>query len=238
MTSQNGESRKGMYIIVVGGGKVGFALAQELVEANHEVLLIEQDAVKAKEIQDELGDIVLEGDGCEATVLDKAGTARADMMLAVTGDDEDNLVACQVAKQRFNVARTVARINNPKNEEIFRKLEVDITVSATSAIMAHIEPELPTMHHLIPLMRLKGSGLEVVEVRIPEDSRVVGHRVREIRLPYQSIIILIVGDDNQARPPTAETVIHAGDEVLAVTLHENEEALREELMSPPRARSF
>ena len=117
------------------------------IEANYEVLVIEQDADKAAEIADELGDIVMEGDGCEATVLEKAGTSRADMLLAVTGDDEDNLVACQVAKQRFNVDTTVARINNPKNEEIFRRLEVDITVSATSAIMAHIEPELPT-HHL------------------------------------------------------------------------------------------
>jgi trk system potassium uptake protein TrkA len=238
MTTQTAEARRGMYIIVVGGGKVGFHLAQELVEANHEVLVIEQDSVKAKEIADELGDIVMEGDGCEATVLDKAGTARADMLLAVTGDDEDNLVACQVAKQRFNVARTVARINNPANEEIFRKLEVDITVSATSAIMAHIEPELPTMQHLIVGMRLKGSGLEIVEIRVPEDSRVVGKRVREVLLPYQSMILLIVGDDAQPRTPTPDTVVRAGDEIIAVTLHESEEALREALMAPPVARSF
>lgn len=238
MTTAAAPDGKGMYIIVVGGGKVGFHLAQELVEANHEVLVIEQDSQKAKEIADELGDIVLDGDGCEASVLDKAGTGRADMLLAVTGDDEDNLVACQVAKQRFNVARTVARINNPQNEEIFRKLEVDITVSATSAIMAHIEPELPTTHHLIPLMRLKGSGLEIVEIRIPDDSRVVGKRIREVLLPYQSMILLIVGDDDQPRTPTSETLIRAGDEVIAVTMHESEEALREALMQPPPTRSF
>ena len=226
-----------MYIIVIGGGKVGFHLAKELVEANHEVLVIEQDSAKAKEIADELGDIVMDGDGCEATVLEKAGTSRADMLLAVTGDDEDNLVSCQVAKQRFNVARTVARINDPKNEEIFRKLEVDITVSATSAIMAHIEQELPT-HHLIPLMRLKGSGLEIVEIRIPEDSRVVGQPVRTIMLPYQSMISLIVGEDGQPKVPSGETIIHAGDEVVAVTMHESEEALREALMAPAPPRSF
>jgi trk system potassium uptake protein TrkA len=226
-----------MYVILVGGGKVGFHLAKELVEANHEVLVIEQDAARAKEIGDDLGDIVLEGDGCEATVLDKAGTARADMLLAVTGDDEDNLVSCQVAKERFNVARTVARINNPSNEEIFRKLQVDITVSATSAIMAHIEPELPT-HHLIPLLKLKGSGLELVEVRIPEDSRVVGQPVKNVLLPYQSLIALLVGEDGQPKVPTGDTIIHAGDEVVAVTLHESEEQLRDALMSPPPARSF
>ncbi|MBI5283819.1 MAG: TrkA family potassium uptake protein, partial [Chloroflexi bacterium] len=162
---------------------------------------------------------------------------RADMLLAVTGDDEDNLVSCQVAKERFNVARTVARINNPKNEEIFRKLQVDITVSATSAIMAHIEQELPT-HHLIPLMKLKGSGLEIVEVRIPDDSRVVGQPIKNILLPYQSMISLVVGEDGQPKVPSGETILHAGDEVVAVTMHESEESLREALMSPPPPRSF
>ena len=226
-----------MYIIVVGGGKVGFHLAKELVEANHEVLVIEENAERVGEIQDELGDIVMEGDGCEATVLEKAGTGRADMFLAVTGDDEDNLVSCQVAKQRFNVGRTVARINNPKNEEIFRKLEVDITVSATSAIMAHIEQELPT-HQLIPLMRLKDSGLEIVELRIPEDSRVVGRPIREVLLPYQSMITLIVSEDGQPKVPTGDTTIRANDEVVVVTLHESEGALREALLDPAPQRSF
>jgi trk system potassium uptake protein TrkA len=226
-----------MYVIVIGGGKVGFALAKELIDANHEVLVIEQDAQKAAEIAEDLGDIVMEGDGCEATVLEKAGTSRADMFLAVTGDDEDNLVACQVAKQRFNVSRTVARINNPKNEEIFRRLDVDITVSATSAIMAHIEPELPT-HHLIPLLKLKGSGLEIVEVRIPDDSRIVGQPIKTVMLPYQSMISLIVGEDGQPKVPSGDTIIHAGDQVVAVTMRESEESLREALMSPPLGRSF
>jgi trk system potassium uptake protein TrkA len=231
------EAKKGMYIIVVGGGKVGFHLAKELVEANHEVLVIEQDSVKAKEIADELGDIVLDGDGCEATILEKAGTARADMLLAVTGDDQDNLVACQVAKQRFNVARTVARINDPKNEQFFRKLEVDITVSATSAIMAHIEQELPT-HHLSVLVKIKGSDLELVEMRIPDDSRVVNQPVRNIMLPYQSMVVLVVGEDGLPKVPSAETVIHAGDEVVAVTLHESEQQLRDAMLSPASARGF
>lgn len=230
-------SAERMYIIVVGGGKVGFHLTKELVDANYEVLVIEQDAEKAKEIADELGDIVLEGDGCEATVLEKAGTARADMLLAVTGDDEDNLVACQVAKQRFNVNKTVARINNPKNEAIFQKLEVDITVSATSAIMAHIEQSLPTPH-LSVLLKLKDTGLELVEVRIPDDSRVVGQPVRNVLLPYQSMIALIVGEDGQPKVPSGETLIHAGDEVVAVTLHESEAQLRDALMAPAPARSF
>jgi trk system potassium uptake protein TrkA len=231
------DSRRSLYIILVGGGRVGFHLAKELVEANQEVLLIEQDPERVAEIQEELGDIVMQGDGCEATVLESAGTERANMLLAVTGDDEDNLVACQVAKERFNVERTVARISNPKNEEIFQKLHVDITVSATSAIMNRIEPELPT-HQLIPLTKLKGSGLEVVEVRIPDDSRVVNRRVRELLLPAQSMIICIIGDDSQPRLPSLESVIHAGDLILAVTMHESEGALRDALMAPPEVRSF
>jgi trk system potassium uptake protein TrkA len=225
-----------MYIIVIGGGKVGFYLAKELAESNHEVLVIEQDPQKVQEIQDELGDIAMEGDGCEATVLEKAGTSRADMLLAVTGDDEDNLIACQVAKQRFNVSRTVARINDPKNEEIFRRLDVDITVSATSAIMAHIEQELPT-HQLIPLMRL-GSGLEIVEVRIPDDSRIVGRPIREILLPSQSIVAIVIDESGHPKMASGDTIIRAGDEVVAVTMHESEEALREALMAPPPARAF
>src|SRR3990172_8663609 len=154
-----------MYIVIIGGGKVGFYLAKELVEANHEVLIIERNAAKCAEIQEELGEIVMRGDGCEAAIQEQAGTGRADLLLAVTGEDEDNLVACQVARHVFNVPRMVARINNPKNELVFRKLGIDATVSATSAIMSHIEQELPT-HPLISLMTLR-RGFEIVEIKIP-----------------------------------------------------------------------
>jgi trk system potassium uptake protein TrkA len=231
------DHRRSLYIIIVGGGKVGFSLAKELAETTHELLLIEQDPARVAEIQEELGDIVMAGDGCEASVLEDAGAERANMLLAVTGDDEDNLVSCQVAKERFNVERTVARINNPKNELIFQKLNVDITVSATTAILAHIEPELPT-HQVIALGRLKGTGLEMVELRIPDDSRIVNRPIKEIRLPYQSMIVLIVGEDGQPKVPTGDTILHAGDELVAVTLHESEGALREELIAPPPTRSF
>jgi trk system potassium uptake protein TrkA len=147
------------------------------------------------------------------------------MVLAVTGDDEDNLVVCQVAKHKFNVPRTVARINNPKNEDIFRKLGIDTTVSATTAIMAQIEQELPA-HPLIPLLTLKGGGLEIVEVKIPENSIVVGKRISELMLPQQSLIALVVDKQGEPRMPKAETVLEALDEVVAVTRTESEDALR------------
>jgi trk system potassium uptake protein TrkA len=220
-----------MYIIVVGGGKVGYYLAKELAEEQHEVLLIEQNPIKCANISEDLPDIVIQGDGCEASTLERAGVGRCDMVIAVTGDDEDNLVVCQVARHRFQVPRTVARVNNPRNEDIFKKLGIDTTVSATSVIMAHIEQELPT-HPLIPLMTLKGGGLEIVEVKIPEDSFVVGKPIRDVLLPHQSLISLIVDTEGHPRIPTGETVIHAGDEVVAVTMRESEGALRTALTSP------
>ncbi len=231
------KAKPDVYIIVIGGGKVGFYLAKELLEGNHEVLVIEQNSEKCARITEDLGEIVMEGDGCEATTQEKAGMARADLLLAVTGEDEDNLVACQLAKHRFHVPRTFARINNPKNELIFRKLGIDATVSATSAIMSHIEQELPA-HPLIPLLTLRGSGLEVVEVKIPGGAAVVGRRIRDILLPHQSIIVLVIDRDGQPHVPTSETILHAEDEVLAVTMMESEEAMRRALTEPPAQRSF
>ena len=143
----------------------------------------------------------------------------------MTGDDEDNLVACQVAKTKFNVPRAVSRINNPKNEEIFKKLGIDTTVSSTAVILAHIEQELPS-HPLIALMTLRGGGLEIVEVKIPRHSGVVGKRIRELLLPQQSLIILTVDEEGTPRIPSDETVVRAGDEVVAVTRRESEDALR------------
>ncbi len=220
-----------MYIIVVGGGKVGYYLAKELVEEGHEVLVIEKDVAKVERIAENLGDITLRGDGCEAATMEMAGFGRADMVISVTGDDEDNLVVCQVAKAKFNVPRALARINNPKNEEIFKRLGIDSTVSATAAILAQIEQELPT-HPLIPLLTLKGGGLEMVEVKVPENSAVVGKRISEILLPQQSLIALIVDEDGVPRVPKNDTVVRAGDEVVAVTRTENEDALRSVLTSP------
>jgi len=220
-----------VYFIIVGGGKIGYYLAKELLDDQHEVLIIEQDAEKCAQIADDLGEVVMLGDGCEAATLERAGMARADMVIALTGDDEDNLVVCQVAKHKFDVPHTVARINNPKNENIFKKLGIDATISSTSVILAHIEQELPS-HPLIPLMTLKG-GLEIVEIKIPPDAQVIGKPIKGILLPQQSLITLIVGSDGQARLPTGDTVIQAGDEIVAVTMLENEESLRSALTGTP-----
>ncbi|GAF70061.1 unnamed protein product [marine sediment metagenome] len=213
-----------MYIIVVGGGKVGYYLTQALLSEGHEVLILEKDAARCGAICEQLGSVVVRGDGCEARTLAEAGTERADMFIAVTDEDEDNLVACQVAKQKFKVPRTIARINNPKNEELFKKLGIDVTVSSTNLILEHIEEEVPT-HPLVHLLTLKGGALEIVEVKIPPDSSVVGKRMREIVFPPDSVICLMIGRRG-AQVPTGDTILEADAQVVAVTRPEVEGALR------------
>jgi len=214
-----------MYIIVVGGGRVGYYLIKALLDEGHEVLLVEREATICGAINDELGSVCLRGDGCEAATLAEVGTDRADMLIAVTGDDEDNLVACQVAKHKFNVPRTVARIRNPKNETLFKKLGVDITISSTDIILESIETEVPT-HPLTHLLTIRDKGLEIVEVKIPPESTTVGKLVKELSLPPGSVLSLIIRKERKPVVPTVNTVLRAGDQVIAVTTPESEEALR------------
>lgn len=216
-----------MYILVGGGGKVGFHLAAELLAANHEVLVIERDAGRAASIAEELGNVVLQGDSCEATVLDAAGVARADLVAAVTGDDEDNLVICDIARYR-GVSRTIARINNPKNELLFKRRGIETTISATQAILGQIEQELPT-HDLIPLLQLH-SGLEIVEMKVPELSPVIGKPVREVLLPPESLISLIVDPGGVPRIPSGDTRLHPGDALVVVVPKESVPLLRQALI--------
>jgi len=214
-----------MYIIVVGGGRVGYYLAKALLDEGHEILLVEKDATICETIADELGSVCLHGDGCEAATLAEVGTDRADMLIAVTGDDDDNLVACQVAKHKFGVPRTIARIGNPKNEALFKKLGVDVTVSSTNVILEHIETEVPT-HPLTHLLAIEDSGQEIVEVKIPPDSSTVGKSVRELSLPPGSKLALVIRKKGRNRIPTLNTIIRAEDRIIVITTPESEEALR------------
>jgi trk system potassium uptake protein TrkA len=222
-----------MYVIVAGGGKVGFYLAKELVQQNNEVLIIEQDTRRAAEIEAELGAIVMVGDAAETTTLGEAGAVRADLVAAVTGDDEDNLVICQVAKVRFHCGRTIARINNPKNAEIFHRLGIDDTVSATDVVLSVIEQEIPR-RHLVPLLRLRNTDVEIVEAKIEEGSAVAGHRLKDIDLPTQASVAVIIRDGT-AIFPTPDTPILIGDELVAFTTSQNESALLQALMGSESA---
>jgi len=214
-----------MYIIIVGGGKVGYYLSKALLDEGHEILVVEKDAARRDFICGELGSICVRGDGCEAATLAEVGTGRADMLIAVTGDDEDNLVSCQVAKHKFNVPRTIARISNPKNEAIFKKLGIDATVSSTNVILEYIEEEVPT-HPLTHLLTIRDKDLEIVEVKIPPDSTSVGKAVKELPLPPESVLSLIISKERKPQIPTPDSVIQAEDQIIAVTPPDSEEALR------------
>jgi len=215
-----------VYIIIVGGGRLGYYLIKELLNEGHEVLLIEKKAIICENITEEMGSVCVRGDGCEVAILAEVGMGRADMLAAVTGDDEDNLVACQVAKHKFNVPRTVARIRNPQNETLFKKLGVDVTVSATNIILEAIEHEMPT-HPLTHLLTIEEKGLEIVEIKISPDSTTVGKSVRELPLPPGSKLALVIRKGRRKlRVPTSNTVLQAEDRIIALTPPESEEALR------------
>ena len=214
-----------MYIIIVGGGRLGYNLLKELLKEGHEVLVLEKDSRICKTITDELGSVCFRGDGCEAATLAEVGTGRADMLVAVTGDDEDNLVSCQVAKHKHNVPRTIARIRNPQNSELFRKLGVDVTVSSTDIILEAIEREVPT-HTVTQLLNIEEKGLVLVDVKVTAHSSTVGKAVKDLELPKEAKLVLIIPGQGNPHVPTANSVLLAGDQVIAVTSPESKEDLR------------
>ena len=219
-----------MYILIVGGGKVGYYLTKTLInEGGNEILLIERNPQKVAIYTERFGSVVLLGNGDEASTMERAGAGRADVVIAVTGDDEDNLVICQMAKKRFNVPRTIARINNPKNEELFRRLGIDTTISATNVILNLIEQMIPE-RHFVHLMTLRHGDLAIVEGIIPSDSPVNGQTLADIPFP-EGVVIAAVMRGAELILPTGGTILHEGDEVVAVTKREQENALRELLLS-------
>ncbi len=218
-----------MYVVVAGGGKVGFYLAKTLINEGHEVLVIERDRKKSDLINEELGSVVLRGDACEASILSDAGVNRADVVVAVTGDDEDNLVICQMAKKKFNVPRTIARINNPKNEQIFRLLGIDATVSSTDVIMQQIEQELPAQA-LVHLRVLRDADLELVEADVSPNSTVAGKRLQEITLPADTLVLVVIRD-GKTSVATPDITLKAGDKLIALTRSQKEGELRSLLLA-------
>lgn len=213
-----------MYVIVVGGGKVGYHLTKTLVQEGHEVLLIEKDRKSWDYLKDQLGDLVMLGDGCEVRTMSEAGMARANVVVAVTGDDEDNLVICQMAKRKFGVPRTLARVNDPRNEALFQELGIDQTVSSTRVIFNLLEQQIES-GQVIPLAALKKGEIEVVEIDITTDSAVAGQKIGQLDLPPNTLIISVIRDGN-ATIPHADTKLRDGDSVIAMIKAERERELR------------
>jgi trk system potassium uptake protein TrkA len=203
-----------VYIIIVGAGKVGWNLARELLEKEHEVTLIENDRDRYLTVEQELEHNVQYGDASELWVLDRAGIQRADMVIAVTGDDEDNMLICQVAREKYLVAQIIARVNNPRNRQHFELLEIKPSVSATDLILRLIEHEVP-QYGLVHLLDLQDEGLEIIELQLTDQSPVAGERVGDLQMPEGSLLISVLRG-GRGFVPGPETVLEAGDEVLAV----------------------
>jgi trk/ktr system potassium uptake protein len=205
---------KGKYIIVIGAGKVGWNLARELLDKGHEITLIENDRNRYLTVEQELEHNVQYGDASELWVLERAGISRADMVIAVTGDDEDNMLICQVAREKYLVEQIIARVNNPRNREHFELLNIKPYVSATDLILRLIEHEVPE-YGLVHLLDLPEERLEIIEMELGENSRVAGQKVGELQMPEGSLLISVLRN-GQGFVPGPETVLEAGDEVLAV----------------------
>jgi len=205
-----------MYIIVAGAGKVGYYLTKALRAAGQEVTLIEKLRKRYELLHETFGDSVILGDACEVSTLEAAGAARADLIAAVTGDDEDNLVICQMAKRKFKVKRVIARINNPKNEVTFNLLGIDETVSSTKLIYSLIEQEVEVAD-VIPITALRRGHLELVEVALTAASPAANRRVRDLALPPNCALAILVRGETSEVIINGDTVLLPGDLIVAVT---------------------
>ncbi len=218
-----------MYIIVAGGGKVGANVTRSLLEMGHELTMIEQRPDRFARLEEEFGPVVMRGDATEISVLERAGIARPpELLFAVTGDDEDNLVISQIAKEGYGVGKAIARVNDPRNQSHFDLLGIRQTVCATTSILGLVEHEVPE-HGLVRLLQLQEEGLEIVEVQIESNSPVAGSRVGGLSLPEGSRLISVFrhGRTELVEPTT---VMRPGDQVLAVVSNESGPALRKALL--------
>ncbi len=203
-----------MYIIIIGAGKVGWNLGRELLEKGHEVTLIDNDRDRFLTVEQELEHNVQYGDASELWVLERAGISRADLVIAVTGDDEDNMLICQVAKEKYLVERIIARVNNPRNRQWFELLGIKPNVSATDLILRLIEHEVPE-YGLVHLLDLPEERLEIIEMLLSDQSPAAGQRVGDLNLPDGSLLISVLRE-GRGFVPGPDTVLESGDEILAV----------------------
>ena len=222
-----------MYIVVVGAGKVGWNLARELIGKGNEVTVIESDPSRFAMVEEELEHAVHYGDGSELWVLERAGVARADMVIAVTGDDEDNILICQVAREKYGVERVIARCNNPRNLQHFELLGIKPAVSATDLILRLIEHEVPR-YGFLHLLDLPQERLEIIEIEVAEGSPAAGTMVKDLGLPDGSLAIAILRHGT-GFVPLSDSVIEAGDEVLIVLDTGLETKITERFQPPAEA---
>jgi trk/ktr system potassium uptake protein len=218
-----------MYVLIAGGGKAGANVMRSLLRAGHEATLIEQERDRFEQLEEEFEHQALLGDATEIFVLEKAGIRRPpDLVLALTGDDEDNLVISQLAKEKYGVAKVIARVNDPRNQAHFDLLGISPTVCATSSILGLVEHEVPE-HELVHLLELRKENLEIVEVQIDKGSPSAGKTVEKLALPEGARLISIMRD-GQSEIAVGATRLEPGDQVLAILEPGKEDELRRVLL--------
>ena len=216
-----------MYFVVAGAGEVGFHLAKALLEAGHEVTVIEADRRRANFVQENLGSVVLNAAADEGRAQMEAGCSRADAVIAVTGDDAKNLVICQLAKEKCRAPRVIARVNNPKNEIVFKTLGIDETISSTRVIMGVIEQELPA-GGFMPLMPLAGSANELIEAEIAPGTPSAGKSIGHLRLPSGALVGVVLRNGKLLHADDS-TKLEAGDRVIVFSPTASESEVRKAL---------
>jgi trk system potassium uptake protein TrkA len=222
-----------VFVLIVGGGKVGANLTRALDEMGHEVVVIEQSRRRFDRLEREFAHRALLGDGTELFVLERAGIKRPpEIVVAATGDDEDNIVICQMARERYGVPKVVARVNDPRNQRHFDLLGIAPTLCATNLMLALIEHEVPE-HRVVPLLELKTEKLEIVEIEIDEGAAAVGRLVEEVEVPEAARLISVVRG-GRALISLRELRLKPGDQVIAMLEPGGEDALRRALVEGPR----
>ncbi len=217
-----------MYVIIVGGGKIGYYLTRALLSEGHEVALIEKDSNRVSGLTAEFGESIISGDGCEVRVMEDAGMNRADCVVAVTGHDEDNLVVCQMAQRHFGVPRQIARVNNPENEEIFHLLGVSETVASTRIIYSLIDQEVERGESLL-LTAIKRGNIVIAALDLTADSPAAGRMVKDIHMPGECVLAAIIRDDH-IMLPSGTTDLRAGDTIIAVADPDSQHVLEAALL--------
>jgi len=212
-----------MKIVVVGAGEVGYFLAKRLYLGKHTVSIVDKDKQTCEDIAKELEVLVINGDGCDPVILEEAGVKHADVVAAVTGDDEDNIIVCQLAKELFNTRRTVGRVNNPDNERVFAELGIDVPVDATMIIGKIIEEEV-SFSDFVNLMSFKRGKLAIVRVDLSAESPVINKKIKDIELPKDAVLVSIVRGE-EVILPKGNTVLEAGDDIIAMAMVGNEAQL-------------
>ncbi|MEC9488732.1 MAG: NAD-binding protein [Halanaerobium sp.] len=211
-----------MFVLIVGGGKAGRFLIKDCLKKGFKVALVEQNREKCEDIEEKYGIKVVQGDGSQKESLQKAGVEEADVVLAVTGDDQDNLVICQLAERQFQVPRTFTSVNTPGNESLFEWLGVNVAVSSTAILSALVDGEV-SLEDLKHLLQLRKGDLKMVEIKIKEGSPIAGKKVKEINLPIEAVLITIVRE-NTPIVPRGNTHLEPGDLVIALV---QQDALRD-----------